>query len=675
MTSAAAAQWVTTAGPLAGSRLSSLAGSDSSVVAAVYGGAAYISRDTGATWKSLDFGSSVGRVRGLACRNGIFYAGTSFGLFASTDEGNTWASAVEVFPPVDQLTAFEVLDTTILIGSTSGLIYRSTDKGKSWTHSDSTYSSWYITCFAFDGRTLFAGRDGGGIMRSTDNGLNWSRCDSAVSLYFVSCMIPFGGKVFAGAGGLYCSADSGLTWSPSDSGFGNVSISGLAALDGRLYAGTENEGGIFVTTDVGESWEPMNTGLPDKWVLSLGSMGKYLFAGTLDGVFFLPDSGSMWLPANLRSTGANVYSIAATGKKLFAGTNAGVFLSTNNGSSWTPVSLGLTSYNVTSLVVNGDTLLAATYDGLMRSENGGRSWTAADSALAHGGIQTIIAGDSCLFVLHGDTVFISRNGGRNWEPAQAGRVPIPVTSAAVSGPNLVVGTWDGILRSTDAGFSWVKSDTLSPRLWVGSLFASGNRFFLSSESSTGVVFVSDDAGATWRSLNKNLTNVTVCSFGGGNGRVFAGTDHGVYVLSENDSSWIPVNSGLPVSPVYAITYSDSTLFAGVNGKGVWREPIESVLAGVSNKIVRPPSEFLLEQNYPNPFNPTTNIGYRIADVGFVTLKVYDVLGRRVATLVNKVEQPGSYRVQFNGSNLASGVYFYRLDAGGFVKTMKMLLLK
>ncbi len=91
--------------------------------------------------------------------------------------------------------------------------------------------------------------------------------------------------------------------------------------------------------------------------------------------------------------------------------------------------------------------------------------------------------------------------------------------------------------------------------------------------------------------------------------------------------------------------------------------------------VQVPKDFALFQNYPNPFNPTTNIEFRITNVGFVTLKVYDVLGTRVATLVNKVEQPGIYQVRFNGSRLASGVYFYRLDAGGAAIERKMVMVK
>ncbi len=88
-----------------------------------------------------------------------------------------------------------------------------------------------------------------------------------------------------------------------------------------------------------------------------------------------------------------------------------------------------------------------------------------------------------------------------------------------------------------------------------------------------------------------------------------------------------------------------------------------------------PLRFSLEQNYPNPFNPTTTIGYQLSKGGFVSLKIYDVLGRLVKTLVNEKKSEGSYSVQFYGSNLASGVYFYKLYAGSFVSTKKMILLR
>ena len=93
-----------------------------------------------------------------------------------------------------------------------------------------------------------------------------------------------------------------------------------------------------------------------------------------------------------------------------------------------------------------------------------------------------------------------------------------------------------------------------------------------------------------------------------------------------------------------------------------------------------PTEFKLEQNYPNPFNPSTTIKYSIPNVGnenlrSVQLKIYDVLGREVTTLVNKEQKPGNYEIKFEAKNLSSGIYYYRITVGSFVKTMKMILIK
>ena len=87
------------------------------------------------------------------------------------------------------------------------------------------------------------------------------------------------------------------------------------------------------------------------------------------------------------------------------------------------------------------------------------------------------------------------------------------------------------------------------------------------------------------------------------------------------------------------------------------------------------NNFILSQNYPNPFNPSTKISWQSPVGCWQTLKVYDVLGREVATLVNEYKPAGSYEVKFNGSKLSSTVYFYRLQAGEFVESKKMILMK
>ena len=88
-----------------------------------------------------------------------------------------------------------------------------------------------------------------------------------------------------------------------------------------------------------------------------------------------------------------------------------------------------------------------------------------------------------------------------------------------------------------------------------------------------------------------------------------------------------------------------------------------------------PKEFELEQNFPNPFNPTTKIQYQLPQDAKVTLKVYDILGSEVATLINEEQEAGYKEVQFTGSNIASGMYVYRLQAGNYISTKKMMLVK
>ena len=110
------------------------------------------------------------------------------------------------------------------------------------------------------------------------------------------------------------------------------------------------------------------------------------------------------------------------------------------------------------------------------------------------------------------------------------------------------------------------------------------------------------------------------------------------------------------------------------GLAVYKEGgVVSVEENQIREIV--PNEYLLYQNFPNPFNPTTTIKYSIPKLSFVTIKIYDVLGSEVATLLNEERPAGTYELNWNANNISSGVYFYTLQAGDFVETKKMILLK
>lgn len=102
---------------------------------------------------------------------------------------------------------------------------------------------------------------------------------------------------------------------------------------------------------------------------------------------------------------------------------------------------------------------------------------------------------------------------------------------------------------------------------------------------------------------------------------------------------------------------------------------QSVTGIQENKGSETPTKFLLEQNYPNPFNPVTTINYSIPHKSFVSLSIYDLLGREVSSMVNQEQSPGNYSVKYDGSNLSSGIYFCKIRAGNYTDTKKIVLMK
>jgi len=112
------------------------------------------------------------------------------------------------------------------------------------------------------------------------------------------------------------------------------------------------------------------------------------------------------------------------------------------------------------------------------------------------------------------------------------------------------------------------------------------------------------------------------------------------------------------------------------GNGIELKSVEQGTAtSVANQEIGTPEYFTLFQNYPNPFNPTTNIRYQIPINSFVTIKIFDILGKEIETLVYRKQTAGTYDVEWNASEFSSGIYFYRLTTDGFSEVKKMILIK
>jgi hypothetical protein len=152
-------------------------------------------------------------------------------------------------------------------------------------------------------------------------------------------------------------------------------------------------------------------------------------------------------------------------------------------------------------------------------------------------------------------------------------------------------------------------------------------------------------------------------------RVFVTEGGTVYESTDKGGSWL--NTGGTGNGTLCLF--GNKLYTGGNGISV----ADSILTGITNidahRVM--PTTFSLSQNYPNPFNPTTVIRYQLAASIFVDLSIYDMLGRKIKTLVSERQSAGIHSVTFNAGSLSSGVYFYRLTAGSFVDAKKLLVLK
>lgn len=311
------------------------------------------------------------------------------------------------------------------------------------------------------------------------------------------------------------------------------------------------------------------------------------------------------------------------------------------------------------------------------------------------------------------------NGGLNWNVQYSVSGTYFFSLWMANDSTGFCGGYDGkYLRTTDRGNSWNEHIVTGVDIWT-MFFLNDRCGFIAGKS--GMIRKTNDGGLTYSLLNSG-TSLRVASL------FFTDSLHGYAVCdsetvlrtTNSGANWISQRLGIYVgyesvffvnqNTGYAVgnwwdiaTYKlIKTTNAGLNWTTVsqgngnpyfdiwfvnqntgWITGYDGLILKTTNAgstFISPyqnnfPDKIKLCQNYPNPFNPSTNIRYQIADKKHVTIKIFDLLGKEVATLVNEKQSPGTYEVPFNGSNLASGVYYYMLTAGDFRETKKMLLIK
>jgi hypothetical protein len=243
----------------------------------------------------------------------------------------------------------------------------------------------------------------------------------------------------------------------------------------------------------------------------------------------------------------------------------------------------------------------------------------------------------------------------------------------VCGTSIFAGGDFGVYKSTNNGINWtLTSLTLS----TVSFAVNGNNIFAGTwiSGTAKGVYLSTDNGTSWTQTSLNNRNINSMAVSGNN--VFAGGyQNGFYVSTNNGSNWTPRNEGITgTTSVFALCILNNYIFAGTGTYG-YRRPLSELIIGIQPISMVIPEQYKLHQNYPNPFNPVTKISFDIAKTGFVSIVVYDALGRKVETLVSQQMNAGSYNMDFNGAELTSGVYFYKMEANGFANVKRMVVLK
>jgi Secretion system C-terminal sorting domain len=380
-----------------------------------------------------------------------------------------------------------------------------------------------------------------------------------------------------------------------------------------------------------------------------------------------------------------VNSIVVKDSKIFAGTDGnGIFISSDNGESWAAIKSEISDSVIYALATNGTSTFAGTENGIFISEDNGINWTADTMGLNNNGVWSLSINPNStegseIFAGTWNGVYHSTNSGMSWNITSLSNTSMPVSSIFITNLYVLAGTQgggffnlssDGTEYNIITLYSYRVEHQIYPlTIPVYSILA--NKSYIIVGSADGVTFRSSGDIVSWK---KNYVGgfYPVRSLIAIDSIVIAGTlGDGVY--RSNTDALIWVSMGLKNTIVISLAASDSYIFAGTNS-GIWRIPLSDIITGI---IIEKelPDEFKLQQNYPNPFNPTTKIGYELRKGSKISLEVFDILGRYVATLAEGYQEAGNYIVTFDAPNLSSGVYIYQLKTDNQILTKKMILGK
>lgn len=408
-------------------------------------------------------------------------------------------------------------------------------------------------------------------------------------------------------------------------------------------------------------------------------------------ILLSPGMQAQWVKTGF--SGNRVQSIAAKDFLLYALSEKSFYSSGDNGTTWDSLS-SFTGIGPQHILFLNDTLFvyanwAVVADGspmkdspcIFRSDDGGHTWKTILSSFMGAGSMTI-SGRTIFCTVDPIHLLKSTDYGTSWDTLSYN---LPSSSGQIDNlfsfnKKLYAAQYkDRMYRSSDGGLNWTDISGSLQLPGYPFMFSNSKYFFVASDS---ILYRSSDDGETWEKLMIPLIpKISVYCAAATDTVIFlSGTDRKnftakVYAGTISSNRWRDISAGLPEGTNFFptdLTVMDNWLYLA-GSRELWKYSLSHLLAVEDNPAAV--TTFSLSQNYPNPFNPMTTIRYSIPGYSFVELKIFDMLGREVQSLVNNEQSAGDHSVKFNGSSLPSGMYVYSIHAGEFMDSKKLLLIK